>query len=488
MRFIVKISSESYIKSRSVRAWHIKQLKRNMIKILREIDSTAWVDSMWDRLKVNCAEEYVDACRERLMDIPGISYIHTVDSYDLPEGDPLPFLAEKAIEYFSDSLIDKSFAVRCKREGLHSYKSLDVNIHLGAALLAHCNGSRVQLKNPEVTATLEILHDKVYFIRDSKRGLRGYPYGTQGSVLSMLSGGFDSSVSTYMMMRRGCRVNFLFFNLGGAAHSLGAQQAALYLWQKYGNSHSARFYSVPLDGFVADVMQLPETTFNGVLLKRAMMRVAQDISERIKVDAIVTGESISQVSSQTLANLSVIDKATDNMVVRPLITMDKSDIIDIAEDIGSAVFAKNMVEYCGAISHKPTISAALDKLEEIEQTMGDDWFKDAISRMTNTAVGDILKTLDEQPQVDLVKELNGETVIDIRATSEQLEQAELRIPFHQLNQEFPKLPQDKEYLLFCDKGIMSQLHVAYLHENGFHNVKVFRPEQDSGQDSDPAAE
>lgn len=475
MRFIIKVSSESFIKSRSVRKWHMKQLRRNIDKVLKEVDPSAKVRSLWDRMEIDCAEELVPACRLRLRDIPGISHILTVDTFDIPADAPLEFMAAKCVEYHADSLKGKTFAVRCKREGLHAFKSTDVNKIVGAALLEHSVDSKVKLNQPEITVDVEILHERVYFVRERMTGLRGYPYGTQGTVLSLLSGGFDSSVATYLMMRRGCRVNFLFFNLGGTAHSLGVQQAALFLWQKYGSSHSARFYSVSLDSFVADLMQLPHTTYNGVLLKRAMMKVADDISSRINVEALVTGECLSQVSSQTLPNLTVIDKATNFLVARPLLTMDKADIIDIAEEIGSAVFARNMVEYCGVISNKPTISAALDKVEAIEEEMGDAWFKDAIESIDNTSVGDIVDNLNNKPQVEIVSQLAGQTVIDIQVTDSPLDQAELHIPFHQLNRQYPKLPQDKDYLLYCDKGVMSQLHAAYLHEQGFHNVKVFRP-------------
>ncbi|MEZ5538140.1 MAG: tRNA uracil 4-sulfurtransferase ThiI [Thiolinea sp.] len=474
MRFIVKISSESFVKSRSVRKWHIKQLRRNIEKVLQMVDSTVQVRGLWDRLEIDCAENKMATCRRRLGDIPGISTILTVDSAVLPQQNPLEFLAEKALAYYAEQVNGKSFVVRCRRAGEHSFRSVDVNRFVGAALLENSTDSRVQMKDAEVTVAIEILRDKAYFVREKFTGLRGYPFGTQGTVLSLISGGFDSSVASYLMMRRGCRVNFLFFNLGGVAHSLGAQQAALYLWQKFGSSHSARFYSVSLDRFIAQMMQLPHTTYNGVLLKRAMLRVAEDIANRTNIEALVTGECLSQVSSQTLANLSVIDRVTDQLVVRPLITMEKEDIISIAEQIGSATFARNMVEYCGVISNKPTVSAALKSLQEIEQEMGNEWFEAAVESIENIAVADIIKNANARPQVEFIYELSGHTLIDIRETAQPLEQAELHIPFHQLNQRFPSLPQDKSYLLYCDKGVMSQLHAAYLHELGFNNVKVYR--------------
>ncbi len=475
MCFIVKISSESFVKSRSVRKWHIKQLRRNIEKVLHRVDSTAQVRGLWDRLEIDCAEEMVPVCRQQLCDIPGISTVLTVTRANLPDNDPLGFLAEQSVAYYADQLAGKSFAVRCRRAGEHPFQSTDVNRQAGAALLQNSDNSRVSLNDPQVTVSIEVLHDHVYFVRERHAGLRGYPLGTQGTVLSLISGGFDSSVASYLMMRRGCRVNFLFFNLGGVAHSLGAQQAALYLWRKFGSSHSARFYSVSLDQFIAQLMQLPHTTFNGVLLKRAMLKVAEAIANRTNIEALVTGECISQVSSQTLTNLSTIDRVTNQLIIRPLITMEKEDIINIAEQIGSATFARNMVEYCGVISDKPTVSASPDKIEAIEQELGNAWFDAAINSIQNMAVSDIIRHANTNPQVELLHETAGCTLIDIRETRQPLAQADLHIPFHQLNQQFPTLAQDKTYLLYCDKGVMSQLHAAYLHELGFDNVKVYRP-------------
>lgn len=475
MRFIVKVSSESFIKSRSVRAWHLDQLKKNVTRVLRTIDETVQVRGHSNRLEIGCRETLAGACQRRLGDIPGIHSILTVDSAPLPDENVLDFLAEKSMSYYTPVLSEKSFVVRCKRVGNHAFSSLDVERHVGGVLLANSINSRVSLKQPEVTVSIEILRDKVYFVRDKLLGLGGYPVGTQGTVLSLISGGFDSSVASYQMMRRGCRVNYLFFNLGGPAHSLGAQQAALFLWQKYGYSHSANFYSVSLDGLVAELMALPTPSLNGVLLKRAMMRVADMVANKYKISALITGESLAQVSSQTLMNLSVIDQGASHLVLRPLIAMDKGDIMKIAEDIGSAVFAKNMVEYCGVVSKKPTVAAVLSEVEEAEKVMGDNWFYSALSSVGKVSMANIIEQVNAEPEVDVVTEVNGQMLIDIRETDTPLEHANLHIPFHTLNKRFGSLAQDQNYLLYCDKGVMSQLHAAYLHELGFLNVKVYRP-------------
>ena len=476
MRFIVKVSPESIIKSRSVRAWHFKRLQRNIAAVLKMSGIKPHIVVYSDRIGINCNDDEATACHQRLGDIPGIHSILSVDVFTLPENNPLDFISEKALAYYSVAIEGKSFAVRCKRTGQHEFSSIEAERIVGSALMINSTDCTVKLKNPDVTVSIEIKKDKVYFVRNKVLGLGGYPLGTQGTVLSLISGGFDSSVASYKMMRRGCRVNFLFFNLGGTAHSLGAQQAALFLWQKFGSSHKATFHSVSLDTFVTELMQLPIASLNGVLLKRAMVKVGEVIANKHKISTLVTGESLAQVSSQTLANLSVIDKATEHLILRPLVVMDKREIIDTAEKIGSAIFAQNMVEYCGVISKKPSVSAPLADIKTIEHELGDKWFYDALDSAQKVDVADIINNLNEQPQVELVKEINDQVVIDIRATPKPIEAADLHIHFYKLNQQFPKLAQDKEYLLFCDKGVMSQLHAAYLHEQGFENVKVYRPD------------
>lgn len=488
MRFIIKISPESIVKSRSVRKWHFKRLQRNIYKVLKMMDFKIEIFVFSDRLEMECDNAIATACQDRLRCIPGIHSILRVDILSLPDSsqassqdsisdiDPVEFIANKALHYYSKAIEGKSFAVRCKRIGKHAFSSLDIQRQVGSSLFMNSNNSTVNLKQPDLTISIEIKDENVYFIHNKKMGLGGYPIGTQGSVLSLISGGYDSSVASYQMMRRGCRTNFLFFNLGGTAHSIGAQQAALFLWSKYGCSHNAIFHTISLDSFVTELMQLPDKSLNGVLLKRAMLKVGELVAKKYKIQTLVTGESLAQVSSQTLANLSVIDKATDHLILRPLIATDKRDIIDTAEQIGSAIFAQNMVEYCGVISDKPNVAASLKDLNEIEDSFGHQWFYDALDSAQKTDVSDIIDNLTEQPQIEFVKNIDGQIVIDIRATAKPIAEANLHIHFYKLKQQFPSLAQDKQYLLFCDKGVMSQLHAAYLQEQGFDNVKVYRPE------------
>lgn len=155
------------------------------------------------------------------------------------------------------------------------------------------------------------------------------------------------------MLRRGLRSHFLFFNLGGVAHEVGVRQVVHYLWDRYGASHGAKFISVPFDGVVEEIMRSVGHRHWGVVLKRQMLKAASEIARNNNAVALVTGDAAGQVSSQTLTNLNVVDRASDEVVLRPLIAMDKETIIGIAREIGTESYARNMPEYCGVISQKP---------------------------------------------------------------------------------------------------------------------------------------
>ena len=129
------------------------------------------------------------------------------------------------------------------------------------------------------------------------------------------------------------------------------------MWMKYHASHRVKFISVPFEEVVEEILDKVDSAQMGVILKRMMLRAAEQIAGGLDIEAIVTGESVSQVSSQTLPDLAVINSVTDCMVLRPLATSNKQDIIDIALDIGTEEFSKDIPEYCTVISSKPLTRA-----------------------------------------------------------------------------------------------------------------------------------
>ncbi|SDW00295.1 tRNA uracil 4-sulfurtransferase ThiI [Marinobacter mobilis] len=482
MKFQIRPASEVAIKSKPVRLQQMRQLRQNIRKILIRLDSEIVVEGGWDRVTVDVPDGrgLTGQVVDELVRIPGISTIQEVAVYPLVS---LEDVAEKAVAAFAETLAGKTFVVRAKRLGEHSFTSIELERFVGGALLQNSTARGVSLKDPDITVRIEVRKEEFLVALRRHRGAGGYPLGSIESVMTLISGGYDSSVAAYLMMRRGLRSHFLFFNLGGTAHEVGVRQVVHYLWQRYGSSHHAKFISVPFDGVVAEIMQSVNHRHWGVVLKREMLRAASAVAGEHNTMGLVMGDAVAQVSSQTLANLNVVDRACEQVVLRPLISMDKEQIIRIAKDIGTEPFARTMPEYCGVISQKPSTRAKLDRVLHDEAQMDASVLQRAIEARTETPVAKLMDTLTTPEDVELVPTPGVEDVIiDVRHPSES-EQAPLtltnnevlQIPFYELNQKMAGLPGDRQYLLYCDRGSMSRMHAGHLKAEGFTNVKVYSP-------------
>ena len=485
MLFLVKLFPEITIKTRPVRRRFIRQLRKNIRSVLVEFDPAVSVSGEWDNLEVDTSTEDVHMLAqisERLACTPGIAKFLEVDKYPFTDFDAI---LDLALEYYAEILIDKTFAVRCKRNGKHAFKSTDVERIIGAGLNTQIKTAGVKLTNPDVTALLEIRDDSVFIVRKQKAGLGGFPLGCQDSVLSLISGGFDSSVSSYLCIKRGLQTHYCFFNLGGRAHELAVKELALFLWMKYHSSHRVKFVSVPFEGVVEEILGKVDNSQMGVILKRMMLRAAEQIAASLNIEALVTGESVAQVSSQTLPNLAVIDAVSNCLVLRPLATTDKQEIIDIARQIGTEQFSKDIPEYCAVISNKPTTRARLERIEREEARFDFAILDSAIAAATHQLINDLVDDLKaDATEIKVVNEFDSSsTVVDIRHPDElelsplklsahQQSAEVLNIPFYQLRSSFNELDKNKHYLLYCGKGMMSRLHAANLIDEGFANVAV----------------
>ncbi|MBW7982088.1 tRNA uracil 4-sulfurtransferase ThiI [Enterobacillus tribolii] len=482
MKFIIKLFPEITIKSQSVRLRFIKMLTGNIRNVLKQRVDELAVVRHWDHIEVRSKDESrLDIVRDALTRIPGIHHILEVD--DRPYTD-MHDIFEQTLEMYREQLEGKTFCVRVKRRGKHEFTSIDVERYVGGGLNQNIETAKVKLTNPQVTVNLEIEDDRLLLVKGRYEGLGGFPIGTQEDVLSLISGGFDSGVSSYMLIRRGCRVHYCFFNLGGSAHEIGVKQVAHYIWNRFGSSHRVRFIAIDFEPVVGEILEKVEDGQMGVVLKRMMVRAASKVAERYGVQALVTGEALGQVSSQTLTNLRLIDGVSDTLVLRPLISHDKEHIINLARKIGTEDFAKTMPEFCGVISKSPTVKAVKAKIEE-EETRFDFAILDrVVAEAQNMDIRDIAQQTSEQVvEVETVAALgDGDIVLDIRSIDEQEDKplvmagVEVKsIPFYKLSSQFGDLDQGRNYVLYCDRGVMSRLQALYLREQGYQNVKVYRP-------------
>ncbi|MDC9720528.1 MAG: tRNA 4-thiouridine(8) synthase ThiI, partial [Gammaproteobacteria bacterium] len=470
MKFIVKLFPEITIKSRPVRKRFIQRLQSNLQIILQRIEPKIKVKGLWDRVDIECPPEADGLYEDIVMalgDTPGIAHIIEVQEYPLESFDQILGIVKQV---WGERLAGKRFVVRVKRSGQHDFTSNDMERYMGGGLLQQTDALKVDLHTPEVTVNLEVKGDKVFVVERRINGIGGYPQGSQEPVVSLISGGFDSIVASYLTMKRGAKTHFVFFNLGGAAHEAGVKQVSYYLWKKFGSSARVKFVSVPFEEVVGEILQNVHHSHMGVVLKRMMLRAAERVAVKVKAEAMITGESIAQVSSQTLTNLAVIDKVTQGLVLRPLITYDKQDIIDIATKIGAYEFAACMPEYCGVISDRPTVKAQLKRVQEEEDNFNFEVLEQALDNARVTNIDTVPDELKDHGQLAPKQQLQGnDVVVDVRASGEQQKKPLnlpgveiLTVPFFQINKEFVNFNPDKNYLLYCEKGVMSQLHALHI--------------------------
>ncbi|KPD03499.1 tRNA uracil 4-sulfurtransferase ThiI [Moellerella wisconsensis] len=483
MKFIIKLFPEITIKSQSVRLRFIKILTSNIRNVLKSFGDDIAVVRHWDNIAVRVKSEIRhDEICDALTRIPGIHHILEVEEHPFTS---LHHIYEMTHQAYAPALENKTFCVRVKRKGKHEFSSIDAERYIGGGLNQNIASAKVKLTKPEVTVHLEIEDEKLILVKARYEGIGGFPIGTQEDVLSLISGGFDSGVSSYMLMRRGCRVHYCFFNLGGAAHEIGVKQVAHYLWSRFGSSHKVRFVAIDFEPVVAEILEKVDDGQMGVVLKRMMVRAASKVAERYGVQALVTGEALGQVSSQTLTNLRLIDNATDTLILRPLISHDKETIINLARQIGTEDLARTMPEFCGVISKSPTVKAIKEKIEAEEAHFNFEVLENAVSQAQNLDIRQIATESKQQvTEVETVSEIaaQDEIIVDIRSNDEaevkplHIDNVEvIHIPFYKLTTQFAELGKDKTYMLYCDRGVMSRLQALYLHEQGYTNVKVYRP-------------
>ena len=507
MKIIIKLFSEIMIKSKPVRKRYMQVLQTNIARSLKMLDENIKTHLFYDKLEVNLPSPQPSVLEEKEQEvvkkdiikklgyIPGVESFIDVESFDLDQNllekednkEIFDFIFEKCKDFYLDKIENKTFVSRVKRSWTHNFKSIDLERYIWWGLLKFWKNTKVQLKNPDITIKIEIKDKNLFLIRESYMWVWGYPVWTQDRVISLISWGFDSGVSTYQMMRRWCKTDYLFFNLWGSAHELWVKQVSSYLWKNFWIGYDARFITIPFEDVIKELVEKVDSRFRWILLKRYFLKVADKLAQEHNYYAIIKWDSLWQVSSQTLKNMHVIDKASDTLVLRPLIWFNKQEIVDITRQIWTYNFACNMPEYCWVISDKPATWANLNQILEQEEKIDEiildkaieNWKLEYLKKLLNPHLASP-KGEEQEIEICYVPE-KEEIVIDIRTKEEIkkkpifLENTEiLEIPFSNINSEFKKLDQRKTYLLYCEKWVLSKLHWLYLKELWFDNIKVYR--------------
>lgn len=280
-------------------------------------------------------------------------------------------ITAKSIDYLDDILSGvKTFKVNSKRaDKAFPMKSPEICAELGGILLEKFPNLTVDVKNPEVTVTVEIRDTNAYVHAENIKGAGGLPVGSSGKAMLLLSGGIDSPVAAYMMAKRGVRITAIHY-VSPPYTSERAQLKVEQLCEKLTDyCGGIAFYCVPFTEIQEAIKDnCPEEYFT-VIMRRLMMEIAQRIAEKDNCLALITGESVGQVASQTMSAIACTDAVCRIPVFRPLVGMDKTEIIEIARKIDTFETSVLPYEDCCTV-FTPRHPKVRPSLSDVEKAQG----------------------------------------------------------------------------------------------------------------------
>ncbi|MGH0031571.1 MAG: tRNA uracil 4-sulfurtransferase ThiI [Myxococcota bacterium] len=464
---LLRFSGELGTKARPTRLRFRRRLVENLKDALASSGIEARVEVSHERLFVELPEP-LDPTDHPLLRVFGIQSVSFVERHDCADLDAVVATGQRL---FADAVRGRRFAVRARRVGERRAIPIDpreVERALGTALLPASAG--VDLSHPETTAHVELSERGASFFADRLPGPGGLPLGVEGRAVALMSGGFDSPVAAWQLQRRGVALDYVFCNMGGNSHLQGVARVAKALADRWCYGQRPRFHAVDFEPIVGALQKHTATRYWQVLLKRLMLRTAEAVARQRRAAAIVTGDAVGQVSSQTLQNLAVVSRATDLPILRPLVGSNKEEIIDQARRIGTFEVSKVVGEYCDMVPSKPATRAALAAIETEEAKLPSGLVESAVE---TRSVFD-LRALDlgslDLPGLAVDRPPEGATIIDLRPLdqyrSEHHPEA-LHLEFGQAAETWPNFDRGGTYLLCCEFGLMSAHLAERMRADGF---------------------
>lgn len=340
----------------------IKTLKNNIESSLSGIDNKITYDV--GRMFIE-TDEY-DEVVKKLTNTFGIHEINI--AYEIDDRS-LDNISKVLIELLSDKDFNTFKVVTKRSDKSYPIKSMDVSKTLGGVVLKNKKTVKVDVNNPELLINVEIRNNKAYLYFEKVEGIGGYPVGTLGKGMLMLSGGIDSPIAGYLAMKRGIRIEGVYFD--SPPHtSIDAKNKVLELasilssYSGYVKLHVIHFTEIQ-----EAIYKYCPKEYMITIMRRMMYRIAEKLAHKNNCKAIINGESVGQVASQTLTSMAAINEVIKMPVLRPVCCYDKIEIIDLAKKIGTYDISIRPFQDCCTIfvPEHPVINPEIEKAREYEQ-------------------------------------------------------------------------------------------------------------------------
>jgi len=459
---LVRLGAEVTIKAPRTRQAFLRQLNRNILDALRSAGIDGKVDGSWGRMFVRANSPLAAPVLSRVFGISSVSLVERELRADFET------IVRDATELYKDVVAGKKFAIRARRTGEHAFRSADIERELGTALLPHSNG--VDLSNPDITIHVEVRKSVAYLFSERIQGGGGLPIGVQGGATCLLSGGFDSAVAAWLMLRRGISLDYVFCNIGGEAYERAVVLVGKVLADEWSFGSRPRLHAVDFAEVLDELRDKTRAAYWQVVLKRLMYRAACMVAAEREDEAIITGEAVGQVSSQTLTNLRAIETASSLPVFRPLIGFDKEEIIERARHIGTAAMSEQVKEYCAITPGHPVTATSIRRLDAEEEKFDMAVLERAVQGRRVLNLRELTPTDLAAPYLFVDDIPDDAVVIDCRAKA-QYRSWHIRGALHmeewEVLRDYKRLDKKPKYVLYCAQGIQTAYLAERMQRSGY---------------------
>ena len=358
----------------------------NNIKIALRGTGYAEVERLHDRILVHLGQDAnITEIKKRLYQVMGIAHFELSCR---TEAD-LTAIKTAALQQFQRCSCESLKVETRRADKTFPLTSPQVSAEVGEYLIKE-TGARADMHHPDVTCWVKITHNAAYISTEKNQGIGGLPVGVSGKVLVMLSGGIDSPVAAWQMIKRGAKAVFIHFYSYPYTDKASLEKVIEIAEILAVSNYRSAVYLVPFADLQQTIVAATPAPFRVLLYRRMMTRIAERVAAMVDAEALVTGESLAQVASQTLTNLRTIEAIAEIPILRPLIGEDKAEIIEKAQRIGTYHVSTRPHQDCCSlfVPKHPATRASLTELEDAESGLDvDALVEDALNNLEKTVVG-----------------------------------------------------------------------------------------------------